>query len=448
MGNVQCHRCGSSVDCLNSCTSAPPWCPVCGADFKRAAAVAPADPPAKVAVRPAAAVAPAHRPVSSAHRPVAPAVPAEAPPHVEPPADLPPEVAALGAPEQVHAPDEAQVIRNRTYFSILAGCAALLLFAIAGFASYMAGRPLGPGAPPAEVLRGAGIGGVVLGALVVVFALWFRGSRWGESWWGGRTFLVYDQALVELRAGGFRIIPWNELDVPRDSDVMLLYYRFPVRGGKAVVFDSGVHDHKGLAAAIRRKSALDGTRAWLGDDAALAAMGVAPIGPSMLASILTGQTSGAYRITVLGDRLLFYRVKCPCLSPTPPPGSGGFNLWAYSAARRRFLEEMAELVCADAPTLLRHAADSDGSFIASAENVREIRLDPPSLGGQIFYGIDGTRQEAVLRLVHGVLGTITVGLLDREHVLAATQELPRLFGEAAHINVVWSHSACNYVGKP
>jgi hypothetical protein len=115
--------------------------------------------------------------------------------------------------------------------------------------------------------------------------------------------------------------------------------------------------------------------------------------------------------------------------------------------RRKFLDETRVLDEADAATLLYLAAESDESFAASAEDVSEVQIDPPSAKKQLFHGLADRPHEGLLKLVHARRGAVTFALLDREHVLLATKELPQLFGDAVKVNVVWSDKAYKFVAK-
>src|SRR5579872_5474044 len=130
MAGIHCSRCSSLINTDTSSSSAPPWCPTCGADFRAAPNEAGVPAPATVAVAPSAGRKPV--PVVAV-APPAPRRPVQAPPPRQPgpkaplPAGVPAEVAALGNPEQVHAPDERQARRNRLLLRGMLGALGLIV---------------------------------------------------------------------------------------------------------------------------------------------------------------------------------------------------------------------------------------------------------------------------------------------------------------------------------
>jgi hypothetical protein len=356
---------------------------------------------------------------------------------------VPAEVAALGYPEQTHEPDEGQARRNRLLLRGMVGALGLVVLALAGFLWWASDNPA-PHLPPPDAALGIAIAFAVLGLLSTATSL----APWGGRWATPATFLVYEDVLVELRGGRHRIIPWEKVGSQRQTSPLTVSYRFPVRGGKALSFDDTVRGHKLLCDTIRDRAAERRSRAAYGGEAALAEMAAARPGPFFLAQRIAGG-EGVFRVTVLGNRLLFYKMAYGAGVSAGPPADqvGAIQAWAQAELRQKFLAEMRVLEESDAPTLLYLAAENDGSFAASAEDVRGLQIDPPSAAKQWLHGLYDTPHEGLLRLTHVRLGAMTLALLDREHVLLATKELPRLFGGAVKINVVWSHSACAYVGK-
>jgi hypothetical protein len=359
------------------------------------------------------------------------------------PADVPSDVAALGTPQQVHLPDEVQLRRNDLLLRIMAGCTALVLLAIAGLHFFLLYQPFGSDPPPREVALSVGIGCAVLGLLFMATAIWFRASRW----WRPRTYLVYEHVLVELSAQRHRIIPWKNIGPPKPSSALLIYYRFPVQDDRCLSFDNTVTDHEALCATIVSKAVEGRVQVALGDASTLAEMAGAQPGPFVVVARLS-KGKGVFRVSMLGKRLLFYRVKAAPGVATQPVSRGGFNAWKEARIRQAYLDEMQLLAKADALTLVQLAAANPGSFAVAPEDVRELRIDPPSWWKHFFCGVAGTDQEALLTLVHERLGTMQLALLSREDVRTATVEFPKIFRESAvRINVEWSHSQCCFVRK-
>src|SRR5882672_8020279 len=100
-------------------------------------------------------------------------------PSVPLPPGVPAEVAALGNPERVHAPDEHQIRRTRLLFRVLCGCGAAIFFAITGSQLFLLSRSPSANLPPREVMLGIAIGAGVLALLQIAIAYLFTGTHWG-----------------------------------------------------------------------------------------------------------------------------------------------------------------------------------------------------------------------------------------------------------------------------
>jgi hypothetical protein len=351
------------------------------------------------------------------------------------PAGAPAAVAALGNPEQVHEPDQRQVRRNRLLLRALGRPVGRVGQALAALHWWDSDNPA-PHLPSPDVALGVAF--AVLGLLATATSL----APWGGRLGPPPTFLVYEEVLVELHAGRHRLIPWEQIGSQRQVGSLRAAYRFPVRNGKAVHFDNTVRGHKALCETIRDRSAEHRSRRAFGGEAALAEMAAARPGPFFLAQ-QTAAGGAVFRVTVLGGRLLFYRMAY---------GAGASALGAaeqvgaQAELRQKFLEEMRVLDEADAATLLYLAAESDESFTASPHDVRDLHIDPPATK-HLLQGLSDRPHEGLLKFFHSRRGGLTFALLDREHVLLATRELPRLFGDVVKVNVVWSHAACKFVAK-
>jgi hypothetical protein len=376
------------------------------------------------------------------------------------PTPVPEEVAALGKPERVHLPDQKQFERNCLLARVLSGAVGLMLAVFAILILCLAKhKPDLTGVADVVPLG-------LIGAAVpfIALAICFRGARWGDSWWGPRTFLVYPDALVELRGGRHRTIPWKTIGAQLPAVPLAAPYRFAVERGGPLSFDKTVGDHEALFATIKKRAHGQGAAAvvWTGgdslaDETAQAEMATAVPSKPFLVHQLGGSI---FRVTALGKRLLFNKLKegdglaeyRPNMGPVVALGAvggliGGFNTWMATARRHAYLDEKQQLDRADAKTLLAYAAEVAGSFAISPEEVRTIDLDPPSLWKHLFKGIDGTRQACLLKLSHVRCGDLLLELLSDEDVLTAVQELQRIFGEAVRVNVTYSYSQCAFVAK-
>jgi hypothetical protein len=300
MAGIHCSQCQSLINTGTSSSSEPPWCPTCGADFKAAPneAALPAPAPAKP-TKPAAS-APEAAATRGRGAPPAPRAP-QVPPARQPrpkahlPAGVPAEVKALGHPEQVHAPDERQARRNRLLMRGTAGALGLAVLGLAGFLWWASDNPA-PGLPSPDVALGVAFAFAVLGLLTTATSL----APWGGRPRRPRTFLVYDNALVELRLGRHRVIPWSQIGSPRQTSPLLASYRFPVRGGKDIHFDNTVREHKLLCETIRDRAAEARSLGAFGGETAVAEMTAAQPGPFFLAQRTTAG-GPVFRVTVLAS---------------------------------------------------------------------------------------------------------------------------------------------------
>jgi hypothetical protein len=456
----------------DTCSSSnPPWCPLCGADFQPAPKTLGTPTPGTVAhvpaaVRRTAAVCEALAPLVPPPplvTPVTPVAITAVPPSIPPaprlplPASAPDNVGTLGEPEWIHAPDGKQIGQNVLTVRILAGCVAMLFLAFAVLLFYVAAKPFGTNPPAPAVALLIGVICTAIALPMVAVAVFFQSIGWVRRMFGPSTFLVYPHGLLEQRGTRRRLIRWEDFGPPQKINVLVTYYRFPVRGDKALAFDNTVGEHEKLCATIEARAGQrqavaafgdEAARVVLGDAAARAEMAAAPPGPSVLAVKLGVLSGSVYRITMLGRHLLFYSVAAGAgISASPRPNAGAIEAWGHARMRQKFLEEMRQVEQADAPTLLELAAKNEGSFVATAENLVEVRLDAPSVVKQIFMGLFGTAQEGSLTVTHARYGKLALALLEREDVLTVAQEWPKILGALMQVNVVWSHSACAFVGK-
>jgi hypothetical protein len=368
---------------------------------------------------------------------------------------MPEEVAALGDPEAVYPPDEKQVALNRRLVHILGGSIAAGLIAVAGFLmccdlfqpSWVTNQP------QFGVLLAVGAGLFALAVLLFGAAMWSTDSAFARDRWGPRTYLVYPDVLAEVFPTGHRLIPLGKI---RDAEKhpVFSHYHCTVDGEKPLHFDSTVRDHARFAELIQARAAERRFLDASGGASVVAEARDGRVGPSLLA--LERKLKGnAYRIFVLGDRLLFYRVAAPVLgvSPTCPrsPLVGGLVFavltWNYKKARAEFVKEMEELDRADASELLDRAARNDGSFVASPGDFEQVELNPRSTFEKAMGGGDRISPAAVLKLVDSRRGSRSLALVTHGDVLSVLEQWPSLLGTALEVNVVWSPAAGGFVAK-
>jgi hypothetical protein len=369
------------------------------------------------------------------------------------PAGVPAEVAARGEPEQVVATDEEQWQRNRTLVRVVFGLLALLLLAVAGFHLYTVNRPLQGYDLPRDVALGVGVGTGILALVLAALAVVLTSDSVGGVWWGPRVYLVYEDVLVELRAGGYRAIPWETVG-EGEINTLVDLYRFPVAGGRALSFDGTVRNHQAFAATIKERAAQRHSRVTFGEETGLDEMRNAEVGPSIMVRSL-GMSPRDYRITLLGEHLLFYHAGWSVLpdhAPTPIVNFGliggaisGFNAAAHAYAQQKAEEERRRVEAADAPSLVRFAQEREGSFVASRAEVRAIRLDPPSEARTAAFLAGTTGLMCVLHLEHAHQGKLSLAVLSPDDVLTIVREWAKVFGDVIEVNIAWSHSRCAFV---
>jgi hypothetical protein len=458
---LHCTRCNTPVS-IAADTRAPYWCPYCRIEFTPAAGRVPTPnrdrAPAQAALYPEAL--PVAIPVSaSAETSVRAVAPPPLPPplpnlpsraRVPLPAGMPEDVAALGEPEAVYPPEEKQVAFNRTLVYVCAGLATSLLLGVAALMFFAYLNPsFGTNRPPDAVFLLVGAGLLLAGVFFFGAALWYTNSAHGINRWGPRTYLVYRDVLAEVFPDHHRIIPLEKLRAPDVKTAIVTVYRFPVAGERALTFDNTVRDHTRFCELLQARSAERRFRESFGDESVLFGLCRARIGPSVLA-VNCKFVGEVFRITVLGDRLLFYKVaNGGGLSPTRPPNPfgglvGAISIWAHAQASQKFLQEMREVERADAATLLDLAARNDGSFVVGADDVRKARLNPPSAVRQFLFGARGTEQHGLVQLVHAKKGDMTLALLSAEDAATVREWWPRILGQALTGDGVGSQIASRF----
>jgi hypothetical protein len=161
------------------------------------------------------------------------------------PYPVPPEVKALGQPQQIFLPGiECSKLGRITaaVFAIL----ALGFLGIGGMLLYCAVHPFGSSPPPPVVCW---IVGGVLSLLGCASALgsYHLSSGAGDN---KQAYLVYDKCLVELFPRRHRVIPWEKIATSTSNTPVLKMFRFSTGTGKDIAFDSSLPKHDELAGLI------------------------------------------------------------------------------------------------------------------------------------------------------------------------------------------------------
>jgi hypothetical protein len=110
---------------------------------------------------------------------------------------------------------------------------------------------------------------------------------------------------------------------------------------------------------------------------------------------------------------------------------------AQEGKHLRYADRMQDLDMADEDTLRDYASMRDGSFIADADDVKWLRIDPPSGWYRFWHRAE---HEGVLRFAHRTMGKMALALPTTRDVRLAREELPKLFGDAVQINLHWGSS--------
>jgi hypothetical protein len=341
---------------------------------------------------------------------------------------LPPEVADLGTPEQVFPPGTGKRPPN-SYLAVTAAWAALGLVlwvcaALAVGVIVIPGKPL-----PKDTGLMLGIPCMILGTLVMLYAAWH--GMGGEI--SPHAYLFYKDVLVECSPTRHRIIRWESIRVATLNGGPARQYRFPVRDGKAILFDYTTPDHERLANAITRKRLL----VAVGGETVADALPTRTPTPFFLA--YTRVPGATYRVSRVGQNLLFLNMGA-CLTEEPKENEhnqlltmgaigglmAGLQQYTKLTAYHKFVEIMDRLRAAGERELFQLAAEYPGSFLVSADDLREARIDPPSFWMRLEGTVAGR-----LRLPDTGDGKWTLNLPKPKDLSTATRELATLRMEAS-----------------
>jgi hypothetical protein len=154
-----------------------------------------------------------------------------------------------------------------------------------------------------------------------------------------------------------------------------------------------------------------------------------------------------FRVYLAGHDLLFINLgvtslEAPDSSRPAAPAGGGLLVAAVAAVATQVAAAHAQatldrlnhvLKLADEKVLREYAAEDEKSFVLSAEDVRDVRIDPSSVWGTLF----GAKHSALLRFDHEARGDVTLQLISINDVSNALTELPRVFKNVA-VNISWN----------
>jgi hypothetical protein len=350
------------------------------------------------------------------------------------PRELPAEVAALGKPVQTFAPGAGSQPNPLNLVATVANSiCALLLFGMALFFFRMYHKPFGVKPPPPGVSLGVALGCAALGFGFVVGAVWYGGRAFGAV---QRSYLLFDDFLVELLPDRHRILPWAKIGRCRRSHPWVNDYSFPVDGDDPVRFDEKMTGHAELARAISQAALVPGATAGLIPGASLDSLRTGVPAPYFLALRISWWSgSFLYRVSPVGNSLLFLKVFEGGYSDTPNAVGGGLaGSIGFVLAYKNYLKMKAileKLESADPHELLRVSEDYEGSFAIANADVRAVRIVPLT-SWQRFWGV---KHGGRLELDRAADGQISLTLETAVDAQKAAAELSKLFPERANVKL-------------
>jgi hypothetical protein len=298
--------------------------------------------------------------------------------------ELAADVANLGEPVEVFSPGPAAI--NKTNISLALLCVLTGLLVLAGASIFIAEliQPLGKDPLPREIAWGGAIGCGVIALTFLGFAGWF-GARIRVT--GRQEFHFHKDALVEVVPNRRRVIPWEQIGSQRPTSGFAKTHRFPVAGGKDLRFNYEIPNHEALAKAIAGYALAHTLRRSLGGDQAMAALANGRPAGHFVGRTQSWTGGETYRITAIGDCLLFLKVATGFMSAKPQANAFG-ALGAVAAAGpvwryMKFIETMRKLDGLDAGELVRAAGQYEGSFLLKAAEIRGFAFESPSLVRQL-----------------------------------------------------------------
>jgi len=293
----------------------------------------------------------------------------------------------LGDPLEVFSPGPATINKTNISLALLCVLTGLLVFAGAGIFIAELIQPLGKDPLPRDIAWGGAIGCSAIAVTFLGFAVWFATRIRVRS---PQEYRFHKEALVEVFPDRHRLIRWDQIGVARPTAGVAKMHRFPVAGERDLRFNYEIPNHEALAKAISGYALTHAIRQSLGGDEAMAALANGrPVGyfVGRTQSWTGGET---FRITAIGDCLLFVKVATGFMSAQPQPNAFG-ALGAVAAAGpvwryRKFTETMRKLEGLDASELIRAAGQFGGSYLLKAVEIRGVGFESPSLIRQLFTG--------------------------------------------------------------
>jgi hypothetical protein len=148
-----------------------------------------------------------------------------------------------------------------------------------------------------------------------------------------------------------------------------------------------------------------------------------------------------YRIYVLPQELVFLKVGTGFRDPRSAAAAGGAvgaGLAALLAGRKmkQITEKHKQLDEADVTELRRLAGSEKGSFVATRDELADLRLEPPSRFLAIM--LSGSEHAGLLRFSRPAGGKYKLELFSSEDAKTAYMELPRALGERIAVRAEWS----------
>lgn len=337
---------------------------------------------------------------------------------------LPPEIAALGKPEEVfdfgtskHSSHTIVVITVSLIFMVLSFAMALPLLACA-----IKPFPIGQSPPPPVIAWS--FGGICLisgiGLAYTVYYYLYEAKAKAES------YHLFPQMLVVVTPAGARQIEWERIGPEKKPGAFNPQHVFPVDDGDEIRFDQAAADHDALEMAITHRS----IRArWT---RLLTPAVVAGLSDQTTPAFLAFKPSdGLYRVSMLGGRLFFARLGEGCCTGTrgfePLPAApvqggvaGAYAAWGQAQQVERMQTLLDRFEGIGDRELFDLASALPGGRFVSVEDLSSTELTPPTTWEKLNTGV---HIAAVLRFRHPEWGETKMYLESKKQARLAAEVL-------------------------
>jgi hypothetical protein len=345
---------------------------------------------------------------------------------------LPPEIANLGAPDEVFDLASSKHSSQTKVLIVVCLVFMVICFGIA-FPMLAAGiKPFGANPPPPAIAFGFGGLCLVLGMGLAYGAYYFA----YKSRAGAEAYYLFPETLAVHSPAGTRLIEWRRIGPEKPASSFNPQHVFPVDGDADIRFDHAAAEHDALEMAITHRSTKARWTLLLTAEVA-AALSDSQSGPWFLAHDPADR--GLYRVSILGGRLLFARLCDGCatgtrgFAPLAAPAFQGGLTGAYVAwSQAQQIEKTQALIDrfdgVDDRQLFDMAAALPGGRILSVDEISSPHVSPPTTWEKWGTAV---HIAAVLRFRQAGAGDKKLYLESSQQVDQATEVLR----EACHVDL-------------